>query len=39
MDTVSPFVKGVEILPDGSVIRSGTNFGGKAKEAHAPLGF
>ncbi|SCM98322.1 Protein of unknown function [Bacillus cereus] len=26
-------------MPDGSVIRSGTNFGGKAKEAHAPLGF
>ncbi|HDR7354325.1 TPA: ubiquinone biosynthesis methyltransferase UbiE, partial [Bacillus wiedmannii] len=27
-DTVSPFVKGVEILPDGSVVRSGTNYSG-----------
>ncbi len=34
MDTVSPFVKGVEILPDGSVVRSGTNYSGKFKEAH-----
>ncbi len=34
MSSVSPFVKGVEISPDGSVVRSGTNFSGKAKEAH-----
>ncbi|HFK1458090.1 TPA: hypothetical protein ACGXMC_003754 [Bacillus cereus] len=33
-DTVSPFVKGVEILPDGSVVRSGTNYSGKFQEAH-----
>ncbi|MEC1979857.1 ubiquinone biosynthesis methyltransferase UbiE, partial [Bacillus cereus] len=25
-ETVTPFVKGVEILPDGSVVRSGTNY-------------
>ncbi|MGG1850145.1 hypothetical protein ABDI32_22790 [Bacillus wiedmannii] len=29
MDSVSPFVKGVEILPDGSVARTGTNYSGK----------
>ncbi|AAT60345.1 DNA/RNA non-specific endonuclease [Bacillus thuringiensis] len=34
MDSVSPFVKGVEILPDGSVVRSGTNYSGKFQEAH-----
>ncbi|OSX97806.1 hypothetical protein BTJ44_00411 [Bacillus mycoides] len=34
MDTVSPFVKGLEILPDGSVIKSGTNFSESVKEAH-----
>ncbi|OTW83061.1 hypothetical protein COL28_07500 [Bacillus thuringiensis] len=33
-DFVSPFVKGVEILPDGSVVRTGTNYGGKFQEAH-----
>ncbi|MED2622629.1 DNA/RNA non-specific endonuclease [Bacillus thuringiensis] len=33
-DSVSPFVKGVEILPDGSVVRSGTNCSGKFQEAH-----
>ncbi|MDA1602943.1 DNA/RNA non-specific endonuclease [Bacillus cereus] len=27
------FVKGVEILPDGSVVRSGTNYSGKFQEA------
>ncbi|MGH0424561.1 hypothetical protein [Bacillus pretiosus] len=25
MDSVTPFVKGVEIMPDGSVARTGTN--------------
>ncbi|PGM50284.1 hypothetical protein CN947_28285 [Bacillus cereus] len=34
MDSVSQFVAGVEILPDGSVVRSGTNFSEKVKEAH-----
>ncbi|MCC2380287.1 ADP-ribosyltransferase [Bacillus wiedmannii] len=34
VDSVSPFVKGVEILPDGSVVRSGTNYSGKFQEAH-----
>ncbi|MGG1793088.1 YwqJ-related putative deaminase [Bacillus mycoides] len=34
MDSVSSFVKGLEILPDGSVVRSGTNFSEKVKEAH-----
>jgi hypothetical protein len=34
VDSVSPFFKGVEILPDGSVVRSGTNFSEKVKEAH-----
>ncbi|WP_234717728.1 hypothetical protein [Bacillus mycoides] len=34
MDTVSPFVKGLEILPDGSVIKSGMNFSESVKEAH-----
>ncbi|ALZ60973.1 Putative ribonuclease YeeF [Bacillus cereus] len=33
-ETVTPFVKGVEILPDGSVVRSGTNYRGKFQEAH-----
>nr|WP_071743042.1 MULTISPECIES: HNH endonuclease [Bacillus] len=34
VDSVSPFVKGVEILPDGSVARTGTNYSGKFQEAH-----
>ncbi|MFB6588589.1 HNH endonuclease [Bacillus thuringiensis] len=34
MDSVTPFVKGVEILPDGSVARSGTNYSGKFQESH-----
>ncbi len=34
MDSVTPFVKGVEIMPDGSVVRSGTNYSGKFQEAH-----
>ncbi|HDR7671530.1 TPA: DNA/RNA non-specific endonuclease [Bacillus wiedmannii] len=34
VDSVSPFVKGVEILPDGSVVRTGTNYSGKFQEAH-----
>ncbi|PRT30574.1 hypothetical protein C6359_24030 [Bacillus wiedmannii] len=25
VDSVTPFVKGVEIMPDGSVARTGTN--------------
>ncbi|MCV5163792.1 hypothetical protein OFB65_25935, partial [Escherichia coli] len=33
-DSVSPFVKSVEILPDGSVVRTGTNYSGKFQEAH-----
>ncbi|MBT2198367.1 hypothetical protein CN520_23195 [Bacillus cereus] len=33
-DSVTPFVKGVEILPDGSVVRTGTNYSGKFQEAH-----
>ncbi|MDF9575465.1 ADP-ribosyltransferase, partial [Bacillus cereus] len=33
-DSVSPFVKGVEILPNGSVVRTGTNYSGKFQEAH-----
>ncbi|WP_255290832.1 hypothetical protein [Bacillus cereus] len=33
-DSVSPIFKGVEILPDGSVVRTGTNYGGKFQEAH-----
>ncbi|MGH1007163.1 AHH domain-containing protein [Bacillus cereus group sp. MYBK163-2] len=33
-DTVSRFVKGVEILPNGSVVRTGTNYSGKFQEAH-----
>ncbi|KAA0777523.1 HNH endonuclease [Bacillus cereus] len=33
-DSVSLFVKGVEILPDGSVVRSETNYSGKFQEAH-----
>ncbi|EJR90513.1 MULTISPECIES: hypothetical protein [Bacillus] len=34
VDSVTPFVKGVEILRDGSVVRSGTNYSGKFQEAH-----
>nr|WP_223266674.1 hypothetical protein [Bacillus thuringiensis] len=34
MDSVAPFVKGVEIMPDGSVVRTGTNYSGKFQEAH-----
>ncbi|MBJ8021123.1 DNA/RNA non-specific endonuclease [Bacillus cereus] len=34
MNFVSLFVKGVEILPDGSVARTGTNYSGKFQEAH-----
>ncbi|KAB5639434.1 hypothetical protein COD10_06700 [Bacillus thuringiensis] len=34
MNSVSLFVKGVEILPDGSVARTGTNYSGKFQEAH-----
>ncbi|MDR4167590.1 hypothetical protein FO494_24945 [Bacillus paranthracis] len=33
-DSVSQIFKGVEILPDGSVARSGTNYSGKFQEAH-----
>ncbi|MGH0999378.1 MULTISPECIES: HNH endonuclease [Bacillus cereus group] len=33
-DSVTPFAKGVEILPDGSVARTGTNYSGKFQEAH-----
>ncbi|MDA1846237.1 cytoplasmic protein [Bacillus cereus] len=33
-DSVSPIFKGVEILPDGSVVRSGTNYSEKFQEAH-----
>ncbi|HGO9413253.1 MULTISPECIES: type IV secretion protein Rhs [Bacillus cereus group] len=33
-DSVSPFVKGVEIMPDGSVARTGTNYSGKFQGAH-----
>ncbi|MES5955731.1 hypothetical protein QCI42_20455 [Bacillus fungorum] len=34
MDSVTPFFKGVEILPDGSDARTGTNYSGKFQEAH-----
>ncbi|WP_223811611.1 HNH endonuclease [Bacillus wiedmannii] len=34
MDSVTPFAKGVEIMPDGSVARFGTNYSGKFQEAH-----
>ncbi|QEL69458.1 hypothetical protein [Bacillus sp. SH8-8] len=34
VDSVTPFVKGVEILLDGSVARTGTNYSGKFQEAH-----
>ncbi|MEK5110317.1 hypothetical protein [Bacillus sp. FSL R5-0677] len=34
MDSVTPFAKGVEILPDGSIARTGTNYSGKFQEAH-----
>ncbi|WP_434061921.1 hypothetical protein [Bacillus paranthracis] len=33
-DSISPIFKGVEILPDGSVVRTGTNYSGKFQEAH-----
>ncbi|PGT95500.1 hypothetical protein COD19_29115, partial [Bacillus cereus] len=33
-NAVSPIFKGVEILPDGSVVRTGTNYSGKFQEAH-----
>ncbi|MDA2248084.1 hypothetical protein PDM88_01550 [Bacillus cereus] len=33
-DSVTPLAKGVEIMPDGSVVRSGTNYSGKFQEAH-----
>ncbi|WP_353052713.1 YwqJ-related putative deaminase [Bacillus thuringiensis] len=33
-DSVSQIFKGVEILPDGSVARTGTNYGGNFQEAH-----
>ncbi|HDX9628765.1 TPA: DNA/RNA non-specific endonuclease [Bacillus cereus] len=36
-DAVSPVFKGVEILPDGSVVRTGTNYSGKFQEAHDAL--
>ncbi|MEZ2366949.1 hypothetical protein CN360_00960 [Bacillus cereus] len=34
VDSVTPFAKGVEIMPDGSVARTGTNYSGKFQEAH-----
>ncbi|MDA2433993.1 hypothetical protein PDN35_23160 [Bacillus cereus] len=34
VESVTPFAKGVEIMPDGSVARTGTNYGGKFQEAH-----
>ncbi|HHT7171702.1 TPA: GH-E family nuclease [Bacillus cereus] len=34
MESVSQIFKGVEILPDGSVVRAGTNYSGKFQEAH-----
>ncbi|MGG0155295.1 hypothetical protein [Bacillus mycoides] len=34
VDSVSPIFKGVEIMPDGSVARTGTNYSGKFQEAH-----
>ncbi|QWI68572.1 hypothetical protein ER45_016635 [Bacillus mycoides] len=34
MDSVSPIFKGVEIMPDGSVARTGTKYSGKFQEAH-----
>ncbi len=34
MDSVSRIFKGVEIQPDGSVVRSGTNYSGKFQESH-----
>jgi len=34
VDSVSQIFKGVEIMPDGSVIRSGTNYSEKFQEAH-----
>nr|WP_255298724.1 hypothetical protein [Bacillus wiedmannii] len=33
-DSVTQNFKGVEILPDGSVARTGTNYSGKFQEAH-----
>ncbi|TKH49314.1 hypothetical protein FC680_28630, partial [Bacillus cereus] len=32
-DSISPIFKDVEILPDGSVVRTGTNYSGKFQEA------
>ncbi|MBJ8205221.1 HNH endonuclease [Bacillus cereus] len=32
--SVPPIFKGVEILLDGSVVRTGTNYSGKSQEAH-----
>ncbi len=34
MVSVPPIFKGVEILLDGSVVRTGTNYSGKSQEAH-----
>ncbi|MGE1054919.1 HNH/ENDO VII family nuclease [Bacillus sp. GFa4/2] len=34
VESVTPFAKGVKIMPDGSVARTGTNYGGKFQEAH-----
>ena len=34
VESVTPFAKDVEIMPDGSVARTGTNYGGKFQEAH-----
>jgi len=36
VDSVSLFVKGVEILPDGSVVRTGTDFSEKTKKFMMP---
>ncbi|OTY26985.1 hypothetical protein BK738_13550 [Bacillus thuringiensis serovar rongseni] len=33
-DSVSPIFKGVKILSDGSVVKSGMNYSGKFQEAH-----
>ncbi len=35
-DSVSLFVKGVEILPDGSVVRTGTTIAGNSKKPMMP---
>ncbi|MEF7655349.1 hypothetical protein V4W79_04565 [Bacillus thuringiensis] len=34
MASVPPIFKDVEILLDGSVVRTGTNYSGKSQEAH-----